>query len=206
MRYEFMKSKTKMTTGLFAFGLLATLIVKVLIAPEGILLPVLWTILSIVVGCFLLTYSFELFIKTNMFPTTYFLVSSAFFLYLHFSIEPVKLKIVIPESYSGPVSLVLSNVEENILTTDSSGIGYINEKTFKRLYVQPMVVDHKGMNISDFSVASGVESFWGLTSRCCIDGKEVQAKTFKLIRKKMNKRSADVDLLDLVDKRLVKGE
>jgi len=58
------------------------------------------------------------------------------------------LKIIVPESYTGQVILIKSNVKNNILTVDTNGIGYLNEWTFNKLIIKPIVVDEKGKNLS----------------------------------------------------------
>jgi hypothetical protein len=58
------------------------------------------------------------------------------------------LKIIVPENYTGQVSLIKSNVTENILTVDSNGIGYLNKWTFNKLYSKPIVVGENGKDLT----------------------------------------------------------
>ena len=57
--------------------------------------------------------------------------------------------------------MVLSNVDKNILTLDSNGIGYISKWTFDKTYMPPTVVDNEGANLNDQRVGFNPSTFWG---------------------------------------------
>lgn len=56
----------------------------------------------------------------------------------------MKLTIIVPKGYRGEINLVLSNVEKDILTVDSNGIGYITKRTFDKILQKPTVLETDG--------------------------------------------------------------
>jgi hypothetical protein len=71
-------------------------------------------------------------------------------------------KIIVPNGYIGKVCLIKSNVTSNILTLDSNGIGYINEKTFNKLRYAPSVNDASGKDLFPNCVGYSPSVFWGI--------------------------------------------
>jgi hypothetical protein len=70
-----------------------------------------------------------------------------------------KLKIIVPENYFGKIILVLSNVDRDILTVDSNGIGYITKHTFDKTYTKPFVIEKGGTDISNQAVGFNISAF-----------------------------------------------
>ena len=52
------------------------------------------------------------------------------FVGFHYQLFSPTLEIRVPNGYVGEIDLVLSVVDENMLTVDSNGIGYLNSWTF----------------------------------------------------------------------------
>jgi len=79
------------------------------------------------------------------------------------------------------MSLVLSNVDENMLTVDSSDIGYITKWTFNKTYSQPNVFNASGKKINSQCVAFNPWTFGCLNKFCCVDGKEIRSLSFEIV-------------------------
>ncbi len=102
------------------------------------------------------------------------------FAVFYYQLYSPTLKIVVPENYSGQVSLIKSNVTENILTVDSNGIGYLNEWTFNKLYSKPIVVDANGKDLTKQCVGFNPSTFFGLgTSTSTEKNKEIKSLSLK---------------------------
>lgn len=202
-----MNSKLKIATGLISLGLLATLIYKLTDVPGGMFLSGLflggmWIIIILVVGL-LLTWLTKLIFKKLPFWIIYFSLTVIAFAFFHYQIYSPTLKIVVPENFTGQVSLVKSNIAENILTVDSNGIGYLNEWTFNKLYSKPIVVDENGKDLTEQSVGFNPSTFFGLgTSASAEKNGEIKSLSFEIVPKDKigEKQYYHTDLTKLVDK------
>lgn len=124
-------------------------------------------------------------------------------------IYPSRLTITVPENYQGEVTLVLSNVEKDILTVDSNGIGYITKQTFDKKHIKPIVIETGGTDVSSQCVGFTPSSFWAVGNSSYAteeDGSREEIKvrflSFELVPKdkKGEKQYYSVDLMELVDK------
>jgi hypothetical protein len=202
-----MNNKLKIATGLISLGLLATLIYKLTDIPSGMILSGLFLggmIIAItLVGGLILAWLTKLISKRLQFWTVYFTITAITFAVFHYQLYSPSLKIVVPENYSGQVSLIKSNVTENILTLDSNGIGYLNEWTFNKLYSKPIVVDENGKDLTKQCVGFNPSTFFGLgTSASMENDKEIKSLSFELVPKEKigEKQYYHTDLTKLVDK------
>lgn len=159
-----MNRNLKIGTGLISLGLLVTLISKVTEVPGGVILSGLFlggmVIALILIGGLILTWLTKLISKRLPFWTAYFTITAIAFAIFHYQLYSPTLKIVVPENYTGQVSLIKSNVTENILTVDSNGIGYLNERTFNKLYSKPIVVDENGRDLTKQCVGFNPSTFF----------------------------------------------
>ena len=199
----------KILTALLFTGLLSTLIIKLTTIPGGLILSGLFlggmVIGLILLGCLVLTFLLKLYFKKTSFLSIYLLTSAICFVGFHYKLYSPTLRIVVPENYSGKVSLVLSDVKDNILLVDSNGIGYINQWTFDKTYTKPIVVDNNGKDLSEFCVAFNPSTFWALGKSCCIDGQQLLYKSFKVQKdKSRNNEYESTSLIKLVDLKLIK--
>jgi hypothetical protein len=206
-----MNRKLKITTGLIALGLLATLIYKLTDVQGGIILSGLFLggmlIVLILIGGLILTWLTKMISKRLPFWTTYFIITAIAFSVFHYKLYSPTLKIVVPENYTGQVSLIKSNVKENILTVDSNGIGYLNEWTFNKLYSKPIIVDKNGKDFREQCVGFNPSTFFGLsTSSSSENNMEIKSLSFEIVPKEKigEKQYYHTDLTKLVDKEKIK--
>ncbi|WP_282019217.1 hypothetical protein [Salegentibacter mishustinae] len=202
-----MNQKLKIATGLISLGLLATLIYKLTSVPGGMFLSGLFlggmVIFSILVGGLLLTWLTKLVSNRFNFWTVYFSLTAIAFVVFHYQIYSPTLKIVVPENYTGQVSLIKSNVKDNILTLDNNGIGYLNEWTFNRLYSKPIVIDEKGKDLTEQLVGFNPSAFFGLGTTSTSENQiEIRTKSFEIvpIDKTGEKQYYHTNISKLVDK------
>jgi hypothetical protein len=202
-----MNNKLKIATGLLSLGLLATLIYKLTEVPGGMFLSGLFlggmVVALILVSGLILTWLTKLFFKRLPFWTVYFAITAIAFAVFHYQLYSPTLKIVVPENYTGQISLVKSNVTENILTVDSNGIGYLNEWTFNKLYSKPIVVDENGKDLTDQCVGFNLSTFFGLGTSANSEKKgEIKSLSFEIVPKDKigEKQYYHTDLTKLVDK------
>jgi membrane protein implicated in regulation of membrane protease activity len=145
------------TTILLLFLFFQLLKAPTFILPAWIVAVIIITVL--LVGCYLISFVLAIFFKIR-FRLTYFISVSITAIVLIYETHSPVLKIIVPQNYSGQVTLVLSNVKENILKVDSNGIGYINERTFLKIYAEPIVVESDGTPINDRCERYNPHSFW----------------------------------------------
>ena len=202
-----MNQKLKITAGIISLGLLATLIYKLTEIPGGMILSGLFlggmVITLILIGGFILTWLTKLVSKRLSFWTIYFTITAIAFAVFHYQLYSPALKIVVPENYTGQVSLIKSNVTENILTVDSNGIGYLNEWTFNKLYSKPIVVDENGKDLAEQCVGFNPSTFFGLgTSASSESNGKIKSLSFEIVPKDKigEKQYYHTDLTKLVDK------
>jgi hypothetical protein len=201
--------KLDIITGFISVALLTSLIVKLVDVPDGIILSGLFIglmcIVAILLGCLILTGILKLFLKKTSFIIMYSITTAICFLILHYSLYSPKMTITVPNGFVGEVVLVLSNVENNILTVDSNGIGYINEATFNNTYMEPTVIDANGKEINRNCVGFNPSTFWATGESS--DGKtKIQTLSFEIVpnNKIGQKQYYSADLFKSVDKTKLK--
>lgn len=205
-----MTERTQKVLAVILFvGLLTTLILKLMTVPGGLILSGLFlggmVIGLILLGCLVLTFLLKLYFKKISFLVIYLLTAAICFMGFHYKLYSPTLRIVVPENYSGKISLVLSDVKDNILLVDSNGIGYINQWTFDKTYTKPIVVDNKGKDLGEFCVGFNPSTFWALGKSCCIDGQQLLYKSFKVqTDNSRNDEYESTSLINLVDLKLIK--
>ena len=206
-----MNRKLKIATGLISLGFLTTLIYKLTDVPGGMILSGLFlggmVIVLILLGGLVLTGLTKLISKELHFWTIYFTITAIAFAVFHYQLYSPTLKIIVPENYTGQVSLIKSNVTENILTVDSNGIGYLNEWTFNKLYSKPIVVDQNGTDLTKQSVGFNPSTFFGLgTSSSSETNMEIKSLSFEIVPKEKigEKQYYHTDLTKLVDTEKIK--
>lgn len=73
-----------------------------------------------------------------------------------------RLKVIVPDGYTGEVCLIKSNVKTNELVINSNGIGYITEDTYEGMKFQPEVYNVSGKNLSANCVGFSPSVFWAI--------------------------------------------
>lgn len=201
--------KLKIITGFISALLLISLLVKLVDVPGGMILSGLvlgsMLIVAIVLGCLIVASVLRLVIKKYSFFTLFSVASAVSFLVFHYQLYSPTLKIIIPKGYTGEVTLVLSDVDDNILKVDSNGIGYINQWTFDKAYTEPIVVDTDGNNVHKRLVGFNPSTFWAKGKTCCIQSKGIHTMSFEVVpMDKLGKKQNYLkDLTTLVDTALV---
>lgn len=160
-----MKGRTlKYIFGLSSSLLFIGLLYKIIKLPGGLILPGYFLggmlLMGVVVCSLIITAILKLISKRNSFVTLLSIVTTVTFLASHYYLYSPTLEIVVPKGYTGEVTLVLSNVDENILTVDTNGIGYINKRTFEKTYTPPVVIDNEGNNLDKQCVGFNPSTFW----------------------------------------------
>lgn len=201
--------KLKIIFGLLSVGLLATLLFKLTSVPGGMILSGLFlggmVIVGIVFGCLILTGILSSLFKQTSFLTILFITTTISFLIFHYHLYSPTLTIKVPNGYKGEISLVLSNVDNNVLTLYTNGIGYLNKWTFNKTYTRPIVVQLDGKNLDKNLVGFNPSTFFGSGKFCCINGKEIETLNFEIVPddKIGEKQYYSKDLTTSVDKNLV---
>jgi hypothetical protein len=206
-----MNRNLKIATGIISLGLLATLIYKLTDVPGGMFLSglfigVMWIVVILAVGL-LLTWLTRLIFKKISFWTLYFSLTAIAFALFHYQIYSPTIKIIVPENYSGEVNLVRSNVNENILTLDTNGIGYLNEWTFNHLYLKPIVLDKNEKNFTEQCVGFNPTTFFALGTTTTTEGnREIKSLIFDIVPEDKigEKQYFNTNLSKLVDKEKIK--
>ena len=166
--------KIKITFGLLSVGLLTTLLFKLTNVPGGMMIA------GIILGCLLLTGIIRLLFKRTSFMAIFFITTSIFFIAFHYHLYSPSLTIKVPNGYKGEINLVLSKLDENILTVDSNGIGYLTEWNFNKTYTRPKVEQIDGKNLDAYLIGFNPSTFFGKGKSCCIRKQEVQSLSFKI--------------------------
>jgi hypothetical protein len=109
-----------------------------------------------------------------------FFTTSISFLAFHYQLYSPTLTIIVPNDYKGEINLVLSNVDENILTVDSNGIGYLNRWTFNKTYTRPIVKQVDGKNLDEYLIGFNPTTFFGKGKTCCVNKLVIQSLSFKI--------------------------
>jgi hypothetical protein len=202
-----MHPKINIATGLISLGLLVALIYKLTSIPggmflSGLFLGVMWVTLIIVISLFVAWLS-KFILKKVSFSTIFLSVTVVGFTYFHYQIYSPTVKIIVPENFVGEVNLIKSNMDENILTLDSNGIGYLTEWTFNHLHNKPIIIDQIGTDISEFSVGFSRTHFWGVGSVIPSGSiQKIRFKSFEIVPwdKIGEKQFYNTNLTELVDK------
>lgn len=202
-------SKLKIIFGILSVGLLTTLLIKLTNIPGGMILSGLYLggimIVGIILGCLVLTGILSLIFKRSSFLTILFITTTISFSAFHYQLYSPTLTITVPNGYEGEINLVLSNINENILTVDTNGIGYLNKWTFKKTYKRPIVVQLDGKNLDKTLVGFNPSTFFGNRKSCCIEGQRIESLIFEIVsdEKIGQKQYYSKDLTTLVNKSMV---
>jgi hypothetical protein len=174
----------KILFGILSISLLVTLIIKLEDVPGGMILSgiILGVIIiaGIIISCLILTAILKIIFKKNSFLTILLITTTISFGAFHYQLYSPTLTIKVPNGYRGEISLLLSNVKENILTVDSNGIGYLNEWTFNKTYSRPIVLQIDGQNLDDYLISFNRMTFYGKGKSCCVDKRRFQILSFKI--------------------------
>ena len=198
--------KLKIIFGLLSIGLLVTLLVQLTKVPGGMILSGLFLgimlLVGVIIGCLILTSILKFIFKQNSFLTLFSITTSVSFLLFHFYLYSPTLKIKVPNGYSGQISLVLSNVKDNILTVDSNGIGYIDKWTFDNTSSKPIVEQMDGKIIDKNLVGFNPSTFWAQGNSESSDHFVIEYLSFEIVpdNKLGQKQYYSSDLTELVDR------
>ncbi|MBX2905679.1 MAG: hypothetical protein KF744_06545 [Taibaiella sp.] len=177
--------KLEITFRILSVVLLFSLLVKITKLPGGIILPgcILGAImlLGIIIGCLILTAIFRIFSKRFSFLNILSVTTTIAFSAFHYQLYSPTLHIVVPNGYTGEVKLLLSNVNDNILTIDTNGIGYLNEWTFRKTYTKPVVKQFDGKNLEKNLVGFNPLTFWAIGYSIDSSGKASRCLSFKIV-------------------------
>src|SRR5690606_9345269 len=177
--------KQKIIFGLLSVGLLTTLLFKLTTVPGGMILSGLFLggmcIVGIIIVCLILSGLLKLIFKKTSYLTLIFITTSISFLAFHYQLYSPTLTIIVPNDYKGEINLVSSNANDNILTVDSNGIGYLNKWTFNKTYTRPNVVQLDGKNLDKNLVGFNPSTFFGKGKVCCIDGQQFESLSFEIV-------------------------
>ena len=161
-------SSLKYIFGVFSTLLFVSLIYKLTKSPGGLILPGYYlgsiTLVGLLIISLIVSGILKLIFKSISYFTHLGIVTSIAFLFLQYYWYSPTLKIVVPRYYTGQVALILSNVDENILTVNNNGIGYITNWTFKKTYVKPIVTDTDGKILNEQCVGFNPSTFWAMGS------------------------------------------
>ena len=110
--------------------------------------------------------------------------------------------IKVPNGYKGEINLVLSNVKDNILIVDSNGIGYLNEWTFNKTYLRPIVEQLDRKNLDKNLVGFNPSTFFGMSIG---GGNSIRSLSFEIVPDSVlgEKQYFSGDWTKYVDKKLV---
>lgn len=176
--------------------LLLSLLVKIAKLPGGIILPgyILGTImlLGIIIGCMILTAIFRVFFKRFSFLNILSVTTTIAFSAFHYQLYSPTLHIVVPNGYTGKVKLLLSNGNDNILTIDTNGIGYLNEWTFRKTYTKPVVKQFDGKDLEQNLVGYNALTFWADGYSIDSSGKASRSLSFEIEDKPQDTTKAEL--------------
>ena len=202
-------NKLNLITGLLSFAILVSLIIKLADVPGGMILSGHFIggmyIVGIFLGCLIVTRIITLLLKKTSFVAVYSITTAICFIIFHYTLYSPKLTIIVPNNYLGEVTLVLSNVDNNILTIDINGIGYINQATFNKTYMEPTLIDKDGKELNANCVGFNPSTFWGKGEAS--DGKiKIQTLSFEIVpnNKIGQKQYYSTDLFKSVDRTKLK--
>ncbi|KAA9034570.1 hypothetical protein FW778_22295 [Ginsengibacter hankyongi] len=188
MLAEIMKDRNlKIIFGLLSTLLFIGLLYKLTKVPGGMILPGYFLGGIILIGVIMISLivaaiSKQIF-RSFSFLTLFAITSTIAFIGFHYYLYSPTLKIIVPNGYTGTINLVLSNADDNVLTVDSNGIGYLNKWTFEKTYSKPIVQQIDGQNLDSNCVGFNPSTFWGYSKFCCVNGKTIKSLSFELERK-----------------------
>jgi hypothetical protein len=198
--------KLKIICGTISCGLLTTLLCKLTEVPGGMILSGLFLglmiIAGIIVSCLILTGILKLIFKRTSYLTIFFIMTIVSFLAFHYQLYSPTLTIKVPNGYRGEINLVLLNVQDNILTVDSHGIGYLNEWTFNKTYSKPIVKQIDGKNLNKNLVGFNPSTFFGKS----IGGANaVKSLSFEIVPDSLlgQKQYYSIDWIDYINRNLI---
>jgi hypothetical protein len=174
------------------FGLLSTLlfvglIYKLTKIPWGMILPGYFlgglVLIGVLILCLIVTLIAKRVFKSLSFLTLLGITTTIAFIGFHYYLYSPTLKIIVPNGYTGTINLVLSNVDHNVLTVDSNGIGYLTKWTFEKTYSKPIVHQINGQDLGSKCVGFNPSTFWGYSKFCCVAGKTIKSISFDIERK-----------------------
>lgn len=201
----------KWLIGLITLVLVGALTVQVIKAPTFMLPSTFLAIIiivAVVVGSLVVSGIIKLIFEKTSFFIVLCLSLSIISIIFMIKFSSPKLTVVVPKGYTGQVTLVLSNVDENILTVDSNGIGYINKQTFDKLYAKPTVLELDGTDINDQCVGFNPSTFWAkgkfssIPANGISENGEIEFLSFEIVPKdkKGEKQYYSPDLINLINK------
>ncbi len=202
--------KLKITFACLSTALLLTLLIKLVNIPGGMILSGLFlgvlAIVAITIVCLILTAIFKTIFKKSSFLFVLSVMTTVAFSALHYTLYSPTLHIIVPNGFTGEVNLVLSNVDDNILTLDTNGIGYLNQWTFNKIYSKPIVEQMDGKNLEKNLVGFSPSRFFGSGKSCCLNGLEIESLSFEIVGddKIGLKQYYSTNLTTLVNKKLVR--
>lgn len=206
------KNSLKLIIGLTGLILLVILIVQLIKIPTFMLPSVYLTgmfVIALLVGSLIIAGIIKLIFKKSSFVIILCFIVSIVSIFSIYKLFSPTLTIIVPKGYTGQVSLVLSNVDKDILKVDSNGIGYITKRTFDKVYTKPIVLETDGMDISNQTVGFNPSTFWskGRFSSAIPEGSNVAIDEINFIcfevvpkDKERQKQYYNINLLELANK------
>ena len=176
----------KIIFGLISGFLFIGLIYKLTKVPSGMILPGYFLggliLVGILIICLIIAGIAKRIFKPFSFLTLFAIATTIAFFGFHYYLYSPTLKIIVPNGYTGTINLVLSNGDQNILTIDSNGIGYLNKWTFEKTYSKPIVQQINGQNLDSNCVSFNPSTFWAYSKFCCVAGKTIKSISFDIER------------------------
>jgi len=197
--------KLKIVFGIISTSLLIMLLIKLKTVPGGMILSGLALgiifIGGIIFGCVMLSSMISMIFKQLSFTITFFITTAISFLVFHYQLYSPVLNIKVPNGYHGEINLVLSNLKENRLDINQYGIGYLNESTFNKTYLRPVVKQIDGKNLDQNLVGFNPSTFFGKSAG---DGNSIRSLSFKITPDKETPKNDDIFIwMDKVDSKLI---
>ncbi len=183
---------------------MTTLLFKLTKVPGGMILSGLFLggmyIVGIIIACLILSGPLMFIFKKTSYLSLMSITTSICFLAFHYQLYSPTLRIIVPNDYKGEINLVLSKVDDNILTVDSNGIGYLNKWTFNKTYTRPHVLQMNGKDLDKNLIGFNSSSFFGKSV-----GGGIQSLSFEIVPddKIGEKQYYSKNLNELVDMKLV---
>lgn len=205
------KNSLKLIVGIIALTLLVTLMVQLIKVPT-FMFPSTYLVglfvIALLIGSLIITGVIKVILKKSSFVIILCSIVSIVSIFSMYKFYSPTLTIIVPKGYTGQVTLVLSNLDKDILSVDINGIGYITESTFNKVYTKPIVLETDGMNISNQTVGFNPSTFWGkgtfsnAVPQGNISTRKIDFLSFEVVPKDRQgqKQYYSVDLLELVDK------
>lgn len=183
------------------------LVYKIIKLPGGLILPGYFMggllLIGVITACIIVTAILLLFFKRSDMSTLFAIVTTIAFLFTHYYLYSPTLKIIVLKGYTGPVTLIRSNVDKNILILDSNGIGYITNWTFNKTYSTPIVFDSEGNRLDKQYIGFNPSTFWGKGHAIStVFSYRIDYLSFEIVPndKDKQKKHYSVDIKNLVDK------